>query len=132
MINYHTNRLEDVDHYRVILPFTGLYSAERVKKRLENGTEVEAIVTPTIKDIYFSNPSYHEILQSYFESGSFEAFVSNKAIPFCIAIIDEVVHIIVAENDEPQALLETESAEVHDWAEQKFSEYRSESAQVKL
>lgn len=132
MINHHTKFLEDVDHYRVILPFTGLYSAEQVEKRLSSGTEVEAIVTPTIKEIYFTNPNYNEILHSYFESGSFEAFVSDKAVPFCLAIIDEVVHIIAAEDDEPRALLETRSPVVHDWAQQKFSEHRNNSAPVKL
>ena len=131
MINRHVECLKGMDHCRGFLPFTGLHASEAGHERVVNhGAESELVVTPEIADIHFSNSAYKELTEEMVETGRSDYFVYDGELPYCLVLIDGIAQVVVADGDEPRAMLETDSEEVIDWAENKYESYKQQSEKV--
>lgn len=131
MINRHVECLKGMDHCRGFLPFTGLHASEAGHERVVNhGAESELVVTPEIADIHFSNSAYKELTEEMVETGRSDYFVYDGELPYALVLIDGLAQVVVADGDEPRAMLETDSEEVIDWAQNKYESYKQQSQKV--
>jgi predicted transcriptional regulator len=106
MINRHVNCLQSIDHCQRFLPFTGLHAQEAALERVtDHGARGELVLTPEIADVHFSDPNYAPLTEEMVETGRFECFRYDGEVPYCLAVIDETVQIVVADGDQPRAML---------------------------
>lgn len=113
MINRHVQLIKQTEWARGILPFTGLHATEAAREQvMENGMRGELVVEPEIGDLYRSAPEYAEVWEEVLATGQFEISTYDGTIPYSLCIFDDTVQIVVAEGDEPRALLESTAEEV--------------------
>lgn len=131
MVNRHVSKLETMEECRSLLPFTGLHAAEAATGQIENeDARVTVIVEPDVADTFESNPQYAELIDDVVADGRMDVLVYDDTIPYNLNIIDETVQILVAEGDEPRALLESDAEAVYDWAVHTFENYRAPATPV--
>ena len=132
MINSHVQLIKTMDNCRAFLPFTGLHAHEAAHQQVvEHNASGEIVGEPDIIDVHMSNPKYAELAEEIVATGRFEYFEYPEELPYALALIDDTVQVVVAEGDEPRALLETEDDEVRNWAERKYNGYKKQSKKVK-
>jgi hypothetical protein len=61
------------------------------------------------------------------DTGRFEVHVHDGDIPYYLGILDDTVQMGVNEDGEPRGLLETDSEEVREWAENRYESYKQEA-----
>jgi predicted transcriptional regulator len=128
MLNRHTRLLGEMDHARGVLPFTSLHSAETVHERVvENGARAEVVVGPAVAKLYRSAAEYVELIEELLATDRFEVFVHDGPLPYGLVVIDGMVQVVAAEDDEPRALLETDADAAREWADETYRRYRRAS-----
>jgi predicted transcriptional regulator len=133
MINRHVQLIKQMEQARGILPFTGSHATEASNEQVvENGARGELVVEPEIADLYRSAPEYTELWEEMVATGRFELFVYDGTIPYALCVFDDTVQIVVAEGDEPRALLETAADDVREWAMETYRRYKRQSNQLLL
>lgn len=133
MINHHVATLKTMDECRALLPFVGLHATEAGADRvIYDAAIAEVVVTPSVSETFQSNPQYTGPLVEAASTGRFEVSVYEGGIPYGLNIIDETVQIVVADDEQPRALLETEGEAVQEWADRKFQEYKEEAERLIL
>lgn len=133
MINHHVEALKSMNHCQGLLPFTGLHATEAATDRIiDSGARAELVVEPEVAATFRSESQYAELLRSAVETGRMDISVVDGSFPFGLFIIDETVQLIAAEGDKPRALLESESAEVREWAHSTFEAARRTAPPVEI
>ena len=131
MINRHVKLIEDTEHPRVVLPLCGLHGYEAVHQGVvQEGGRVDSVVAPSVAETIQSNADFMELTEEMLPTGRFTAHVYEGEIPYFLGLFEEKVQMGVDEGGEPRALLETDSEEVYEWAEQKYQEYEENAIQV--
>lgn len=131
MVNRHIQLLRNAEHYCGLLRVTGLHAHEAGHDAVvHHGAQGELVVTPEIADIHTTKPQYAALTEELFETGRFELFVSEDDLPYSLLIIDETVQIGVDKAGEPQALLESTSDDVLEWANQVYADHKQQAASV--
>lgn len=126
MLTRHVDALATMDEARATLPFTGLHAHETVHERVvDEGARAELVVEPAVLEVFRSNPQYAPLFEEMLETGRLDVFVHEDPFPFGLAVIDGTVQLLVTEDGQPRALLETDSGDVRGWAERKLDEYRA-------
>ena len=133
MMNRHVQVLKEADNGRVVQPVASLYAMEAAYERIVNaGATGSTVVESSVADTFQTNPNYTELVEGMIATGRFDLYVYGGTIPYFIGVFDEIVQIGADEEGEPRAILETDSAKVLQWAENKYEEYRQQSKLVKL
>ncbi len=128
MINRHVQTIKGMEQGRGILPFTGLHATEASNQQVvQNGARGELVVEPEIADLFRSAPEYTELWTEMVDTGRFELFTYNGTFPYALCIFDDTVQIVVAEGDEPRALLESTNDEVKEWAIETYQDYKQQT-----
>lgn len=131
MINRHVRKLRSMDHGWFLLPFTGMHATETASERIiHHGARCELVVEPSVADTFKSNPNYASLIEEASATGRSDIFKYDGEIPFALGSIDGVVQIIVAEGDDPRAMLETENEKVYEWAEGVYENYKHEAEKI--
>ncbi|WP_256686849.1 helix-turn-helix transcriptional regulator [Halococcus qingdaonensis] len=125
MINKQVQLIKETEWYRVVLPFTGLHATEAANEQIVgNGAEGELVVEPDIADLYCSAQEYAELLREMVATERLELFAYDGTLPYSLGVFDDTVQIVVAEDDEPRALLETTNETVREWALERYRSYK--------
>lgn len=128
MVNRHVQLLKEADYSRVLLPLCGLHAYEAVhQKIIDEGGRCDSVVAPSVANTLQSNPDYAELTEDLVPTGRFTVSVYKDEIPYFVGILDDTVQIGVDENGEPRALLETDSPEIRDWAENVYTDYEQQA-----
>jgi len=128
MVNRHVKALRQMNTGQITLPLTGLYAMEALHERLtQTDARCEVIVVPVVADAFQSNPDYAELHEEMVDTGRFEVHVHDGDIPYYLGILDDTVQMGVNEDGEPRGLLETDSEEVREWAENRYESYKQEA-----
>lgn len=132
MINRHVQLLKETGIGQFTLPYIGLHAAEAAHEGIvQKGAEHELVVVPTVAETLQTSPAFAELIKEMAATGRLDVFVYEGSFPYGVAIYDdEVVQIIVDENEEPRAVLETDRAEVREWAQRKIDEYKQQSTKL--
>lgn len=131
MVNRHVQLLRNAEYYRGLLRVTGLHAHEAGHDAVvHHGAQGELVVTPEVADIHTTKPQYAALTEELFESDRFELFVLEGDLPYSLLIIDETVQIGVDNAGEPQALLESTSDDVLEWANQVYADHKQQAASV--
>ena len=134
MINRQVQLIRETDNGGIgFLPFTGLHACEVAHNQILNhDASYELVVIPKIADTHFSDPAYGNLFTEMINSGRLNYFVYEGDLPYSLVMIDGTIQIIVADGDEPRAMLETDSEEVREWAEEKYESYKQRSETVSI
>lgn len=133
MVNRHVAELEQAARIRCLLPLTGLHAHKTLHTRIvEHGARVESVVTPDVAQTLQSGPDYVEFTEDMAVTGRYELYQYDGDVPYFVGLLDETVQIGVDEAGEPRALVETDNAEVQDWAEATFEEYKQEANRLEI
>jgi predicted transcriptional regulator len=133
MMNRHVQMLKEADNGRVIQPVTSLYAMEVAYERIVNaGATGASVVESSVADTFQTNPNYTELVEGMIATGRFDLYIYGGTIPYFLGVFDETVQIGADEDGEPRAILETDSAKVLKWAENKYEEYRQQAKLVKF
>lgn len=131
MINRHVTVIEQTDDLQCVLPVVGLHAYKASHKQImENGARVEAVVSPEAADTLQSAPEYAKLTEEMAATGRYELHQYDGDIPYFVGLLDDTVQIGVDEAGEPRALVETDNAEVQDWATATFEEYKQQAAPI--
>lgn len=131
MINKHVSTINNMESCRGLLPFTGLHAQEAAHEQIvRHGARAELVMKPEIADVQRFDSSYAELTSEMQATGRFELFVADGTIPYALCMFDDTVQIVVAEGDQPRALLETENERVLEWAEGVYQGYKADAEQV--
>lgn len=131
MINEHVKKIEQMNQGKFLLPFTGLHAVKASNERIvHHGAQCELVVSPSVAVKYKSDPNYSELIGQSTSTGRNEVFEYDGNIPFGVALINDTVQIIVAEGDEPRAMLESKDEEVYDWAAEVYTSYKNQSDRI--
>lgn len=86
------------------------------------------MVERSVAQVLQSKEEYADLVEEMEETGRIEIRVVNDSIPYYVGLLDETVQIGVEDDDGvPRALLETDSDEAREWAEQTYERYRQAS-----
>lgn len=133
MINKHVQTIKQAKRARGILPFTGLHATEAANEQVvQNGARGELVVEPEIVDLFRSAPEYTELWKEMMATGRLELSVYDGTFPYALCVFDDTVQIVVAEGDEPRALLETTNDDVWEWAVNTYENYKRQSNELLL
>jgi len=131
VVNQHIAKLENTAHMRALLPVTGLHAHEKAREQIvANDAEGELVVTPDVADTHQSSPKYEELTREMAATGRFAEYMYNGEISYGLALLDQTVQIMVDENGEPRAMLETATTDVYNWAEETYETYKAQATQV--
>lgn len=131
MINRQVCLLREADSCQGFLKVTGLHATEAAHQAIvDSGATGELVVLPEVAETLTTNQDYVRFTESMRETGRFEMLVCEHDLPYSLVLIDDVLHIVVDENGEPRALLESDSPEVLAWAREKYRTYRSRAVPV--
>lgn len=133
VINHHVSRLGTMTKGQFLLPFVGLHATEIAHERILNcDATCEIVVAPEVMETFHNDPNYTELVEEMVETGRFTIYRAETELPVSVGVIDDTVQIIAAEGEEPRALLETDTAEVREWAATKFTEYKQQAKPVQI
>lgn len=131
MVNHHVATIGQADTMKAVLPLTGLHAQQTAHAQVvENGAEVELVVTPDVAHTMESDPDYAGLTEDMAATGRFEIYEFDGDIPYFVGVLDDTVQIGVDEDGEPRALVETTHPEVRAWAEATFEEYKQHAEPV--
>lgn len=127
-VNHHVEAVRAAASFRCLLPSTGLNQMREVTDSMDDRTNYTVVFEREILDAIRSDERYQRELTRMRESEGFEMAVYDGEIPYFLGIYDDVVQIGVEDAEGiPQALLESDSEAVREWAEETYASYRSES-----
>ncbi len=125
MINKQVQLIKRTEWFRVVLLFTGLHATEAANEQvIQNGAQGELVVESDIADLYCSSPEYAELWGEMEATGRLELFAYDGTLPYSLGVFDDTVQIVVAERDNPRALLETTSETVREWVLEQYHDYK--------
>ena len=131
MVNRHVQALAEADSVRAVLPLTGLHAFEAGHDAvMNNGAEHEFIVIPDVVETYESNPNYSPLYEEMVDSGRFDLYVYDAEVPYYLGLLDNSVQIGVDEEGEPRAMLENDSHEMQEWAENEYESYKQRAERI--
>lgn len=131
MINHHVETIRGIDEGRALLPFTGLHAQEAAYEQVvHKGANGELVVTPDVAETLRTNSEYREVAEELLATGRFDIYEYEGSVPYAINILDETVQLVAAEGDDPQAMLESDTQPVFDWAERTYEEYKRQATPV--
>lgn len=128
-VNYHVDRLNSISHARMTLPMIGGEAWDVTTERvLDDELEAEFVADSDVADTLCTNSRYSKTIEQLLATDRFTLFVYDERLPYGIGLLDQYVQMVVADDEGvPQALVETESYAVYNWAETKFEFYRAEA-----
>lgn len=131
MVHKHTRAIQQADDIRIMLPETGVRAMKAGHERTtEEGVPLGMVVSEPVLDVFRSDPEFRDYFEDKMAADAFSLFVTEKAVPYYLGILDDEVQIGVSEDGQPRALLSTESPQVFEWAEHTFVEYKSHARRV--
>lgn len=131
MINRQVRKIKDSESGWALLPFTGLHATEAAHEQItENGAQYELVVEPDVAETHRTAPQYRELYEDLAGTDRYEMYVYDGSIPFALCRLDDTVQIVVAEGEEPRALLESDAPEVRNWAERTYEAYRAQATEI--
>jgi predicted transcriptional regulator len=131
MVNRHVQVLKDMTSLRCLLPLTGLHAIEVLHDRIVHASaRCEAVIEPCVADTFRSSPDYADRVEDMRATDRFELFVYEGSLPYFLGVFAEQVQIGVDEDNQPRAMLETAAAEVREWAEQTYNEYKQQAEPI--
>lgn len=131
MMNRHVQLLRTMDSGRGVLAVTGLHPHKAVSEAVvRHDANVELVATPEVAETLTSTPQYAPLTEEMVETGRFDLSVYEGEVPFSLVIADDGVHVVVDEEGDPRALLESGSDEVREWATGVYEEYRREATPI--
>ena len=127
-VNHHIDRLKSISYARMALPLIDEEWWEVTTERLlDDELEVEFVADLDVADTLRTDPRYSETIEQLLTTNRFTLFVYDGQLSYGIGLYDQHVQMIVVDDEMPQALVETESDAVYDWAEAKFEFYRTQA-----
>lgn len=131
MISRHIEKMKDMEHGYALLPFTGLHAIETAHHQIvHEGASGGIVVEPDVAETFRSNAQYRELAEEMVETGRFTVRVYRGSFPYAINIVDETVHLVAVEDDEPGPMLESDDEDVLEWAEHTYEEHKRQADQV--
>ncbi len=131
MINRHIELLGQTDEGTAVLPLTGLHAAETARDRvIESGAQFEVVAAPAAVDTYQSAPQYQELSQELVDASGWELYEYEGTLPCGICVFDGTVQLLVAEDGQPRAMVESTNEKLRQWAEAKHEHYREQATRV--
>lgn len=127
-----TDVLYTADRLRVLLPAVELDSTKTLVDQVtDRGLEAESVVPESVEATFEGEP-YAPLMRETIETGRSTVYVTPDELPFYLGLADDgLVQVGLADDDGlPRALLETTDADVREWAEDVYEDYR-ESARRK-
>lgn len=127
--NRHADAAAQADTFRALLPAVGLNQLEAGRESaVEDGQRQHVVVASDVADQLRRKPHYAEKVEEMVATGRVEISVYDGTIPYFLGVYDETVQVGVEDDDGmPRALIETDAAEVRDWAESTFGEYEADA-----
>jgi predicted transcriptional regulator len=129
MINQHVARLKEMETVQALLPYTGQHATEAAYKNItEQGSEADMIVNSYIAEMFQTDPRYAEFIEELAEIDRFRIFEYDGMFPYAVSVFNhETVQIMVDEDEEPRAMIETDHEDVRAWAEQRIERYKAQA-----
>ncbi|TYL37301.1 transcriptional regulator [Natronococcus pandeyae] len=124
-VNRHIEAMENADRFRCLLPAVGLPAMNVARDRVvEDGWQYECIYTPGLASTLRNQPEYAELVDELSEAPNCDLFIAEDRIRYYLGLFDHRVQIGVEDdNGVPKALVDTDAAEVREWAEQTYDHY---------
>lgn len=133
VVNQHVARIKNAEDIRVFLPLTGLHAHEKGHRQVvANGAKCELVVTPEVAVVHRSSPEYDSLTREMAATGRFHLYRYDGSIPFGLCLLDDTVQLFADGEGELQAMLETDTEPVRQWAERTFEQYRDQADPVPL
>ena len=133
MVDRNVELLRSAGTVRALVPFGTRHALEAIHESVVyNGNYIEGVVTPGSANAFQSNPRYVELFEELVPTGRFRVFVCDGDLPYLLSVLDETVKIGVDEQGEPRAFLETDSAEVNEWADSVYNDYKQQAKRIVL
>lgn len=132
--NRHAETLAETGRFQGLITSLSLPALNAVHPRVaaEEGdwtivAGVEAL------DTLDSSPEYADGFEDFRDADCVDLYSYDGSVPFYLGLVGETVQLGL-ENDEgmPQALIESDSPAVRDWAERTLAEYERESDAVQI
>ena len=132
MINHHVEQLKNMNEAQALLPYTGQHATEAAYERIvQHGAEGDVIVQPDVAETFLEDPRYAEFIEDLAATGRFHIFEYDGTFPYAVSLFDdETVQILVDEDEEPRAMVETDHEGVRAWATRKIEQYKQQSEQL--
>lgn len=125
MLDKHVATVEQATTTRTVIPVTSSQPVDVQYRKMQNGElDAEHVVSPTVAELFRSNPQFTDRISALLDSGQFEVYVTEEEIPFFFGVLDETIQIGANEDGQPRALLETDDERVREWALAAFETYR--------
>lgn len=125
-VSYHMERLSSVSRVRMTLPMIGDEALDVLSERvLADELEAESVADPEVARTLRTNPRYTGTVEELLGTDRFELYVYEGRLSYGVGVFDKFVQMIVADDEGmPQALVETESEVVRDWAADRIEYHR--------
>jgi predicted transcriptional regulator len=131
MVDRNVELLRTAGTVRALMPFGTRHALEAIHESVVyNGNYIEGVVTSGLANAFQSNPRYVELFKELVPTGRFEVFVCDGGLPYLLNVLNETVQIGVDEEGEPRAFLETDSAEVNEWADSVYNDYKQQAKRI--
>lgn len=133
-VNEHIRVLKNTEEFKGLLPIVGREALEvRWRQHKDNKAWDDIVVSVGAAEVLTSDENYTDLLREVLDSKRAHIFVFDGEIPYFVGIYDDRVQIGVEDEEGiPRALVESDSADVREWAEQKFDQYRERSRPIRL
>lgn len=118
--------LDDADRLRILLPSIGLEATRTITEQVtRHGLEVETVV-PRDLEATLESDEFAPLLREKVATGRSTVLVASADLPFYLGLADDGRVQVGVEDDDgfPRALLETTDADVREWAESVYRDYR--------
>ncbi|MFC7095707.1 helix-turn-helix transcriptional regulator [Halobaculum marinum] len=131
MINHQVDTIRDTERAYGLLSFTGLHATEvAARKVIEDGAQMEIVATPAVAETHLTEPQYREVNDAAADTGRWHIYEYPGNIPYCLIVFDDVIQLVVAEDGDPRALLESEADEVRSWATETYQSFKRDATIV--
>lgn len=119
----------EADRIRELAPSVERRSVEQLADRTDAGEAlaVEIIMSAATARAARSRPAYEDALAAVAAADEVTQYVHPGGFPFVLAVMDETVVLGVADDGNPNAVLETTDDAVREWAEATLDQYREEA-----
>lgn len=131
-LNRQVQALGTADQFRICTDVVGRDAFEQACQRvLDHGSRGELVLTTGAFETIQTDSSYRELFEAVRDVERFWIAVYDGEIPFSIGLIDGIVQIGVEDAERiPQALLESDTEQLREWARTRYREYRTEADPV--
>lgn len=131
MINRQVEAIRQMTRGAGLLRVTGLHAMEAAHAAVvQRECEIELVVVPSVAETLTSKPEYRRLVAEMRETGRCQVFVYDGTVPFSLALIDETVQLVVDDDGQPRALVESDSLGVREWAERVYETHREQAKPI--